>query len=36
MDLHELIGESQEIIADAIVAEQQDDLGSAYDHLERL
>lgn len=36
MDLHELIGESRSCIADAVSAEQGDDLSSAYDCLDRL
>ena len=36
MDLHELIEQAQDCIADAIVAEQGGDLSAAYDYLDRL
>lgn len=36
MDLHELIRVSQEYITAAELAEQRDDLGSAYDHIDGL
>lgn len=36
MNLHELIRESQDCIADVTIAEQEGDLSSAYDHLDRL
>ena len=36
MDLRELIEQSQACIFDAVIAEQEDDLSSAYDCLDRL
>jgi len=36
MNIHELIRESQNCIADTVCAEQNDELGSAYDCLDRL
>ena len=36
MDLHELIEQVQDCITDAEFAEQEDELGSAYDYLNRL
>ena len=36
MDLHELIEQSQACVADAIIAEQEGNLSSAYDCLDGL
>lgn len=36
MDMHELIEQTQDCIADAIVAEQYGDLSTACDYLDRL
>ena len=36
MELHDLIGESQDCITDAITAEHRGDLSSAYNHIDRL
>ncbi len=36
MDLHELLEQGQDCIADAVSAEEDGDLAAAYDSLERL
>jgi hypothetical protein len=36
MDLHEIIEQSQDYIRNAVIAEQEGDLSSAYECLDRL